>query len=582
MRTIWGEHLKENSILPEYPRPQLKRNSFLNLNGPWAFYMGPADRKPEKLPETILVPFSPESELSGIQRKKGPNDVLIYRRSFVLPEGFHRGRVLLHFGAVDLLATVSVNGRECGTHRGGYWPFTYDITGLLREKNSIEVVVEDDGAESDLDARGKQSAKPGGIWYTAQSGIWQTVWMESVPEVYIRSLRLTPEYDQARIRIELTANGGSGAATADVLTPEGEFVAGSWFKNGVCVVPLPDFRSWSPADPYLYRLDIRLGEDRVESYFGMRKFSTVTVDGHRVFALNDKPIFHNGLLDQGYWPDGLLTPPSDEAMIFDIRTAKDCGFNMLRKHIKIEPLRWYYHCDRLGMLVWQDMVSGGGPYDLWRTSLLPLAGVTKLPDRDGVPYGRGLAASRVGYLSELRQTVELLYNCPCIALWTPFNEGWGQFDALAAARAVQRMDPTRHIDHASGWQDQGWPEIQSRHIYFRPIRLKNDGRALCLTEFGGYILAVAGHKWCDKVFGYKVCRDVKALERDYRKLFTRQVIPHVRREGLTAAVYTQLSDVEQEMNGLLTYDRDHVKVDAERMRECNRRLMEEFARCTEA
>ena len=572
MLTRWGKALDRQDPLPEYPRPQMKRDSFFSLNGLWQYAITQGKCVPARYDGEILVPFSPEAPLSGAKRGPGKEEFLHYRRCFTLPEGFLRGRVLLHFGAVDQTAEVFLNGEKAAEHTGGYWPFSADVTALLRPgENELRLVVRDD-ADDPTQAVGKQRYKRGGIWYTAQSGIWQTVWMESVPEVYIRSLRLTPEYDQARIRIELTANGGSGAATADVLTPEGEFVAGSWFKNGVCVVPLPDFRSWSPADPYLYRLDIRLGEDRVESYFGMRKFSTVTVDGHRVFALNDKPIFHNGLLDQGYWPDGLLTPPSDEAMIFDIRTAKDCGFNMLRKHIKIEPLRWYYHCDRLGMLVWQDMVSGGGPYDLWRTSLLPLAGVTKLPDRDGVPYGRGLAASRVGYLSELRQTVELLYNCPCIALWTPFNEGWGQFDALAAARAVQRMDPTRHIDHASGWQDQGWPEIQSRHIYFRPIRLKNDGRALCLTEFGGYILAVAGHKWCDKVFGYKVCRDVKALERDYRKLFTRQVIPHVRREGLTAAVYTQLSDVEQEMNGLLTYDREVLKIPAETLREIHRPL----------
>ncbi len=567
MLTKWGEALDRDHPLPDYPRPQMKRDSYVNLNGVWQYAVTGSAAAPERYDGEIVVPFSPEAPLSGAARGPGKDEFLHYRRTFTLPEGFLRGRALLHFDAVDQTAAVFLNGEEVARHEGGYWPFSADVTAALRPgENELTVTVRDD-ADDPTHARGKQRYESGGIWYTAQSGIWQTVWMESVPEVYIRSLRVTPEYDRARVRIELTANGGASAATADVLTPEGEFVAGSWFKNGVCTVPLPGFRSWSPEDPYLYRLDVRLGEDRVESYFGMRKFSFTEADGHKVFALNDRPLFHNGVLDQGYWPDGLLTPPSDEAMVFDIQTAKDCGFNMLRKHIKIEPLRWYYHCDRLGMLVWQDMVSGGGPYDLWRTSFLPLAGVVKLPDRNAAPYGRGQAASRTRFLAELRQTVEHLYSCPCIALWTPFNEGWGQFDALGAARAVRRMDPTRPIDHASGWQDQGWPEIQSRHIYFRPLRLKNDGRALCLTEFGGYVLAVAGHEWCDRVFGYKVCRNAAALARDYRKLFRKQLLPHLKKEGLAASVYTQLTDVEQEMNGLLTYDRAVLKIPAETLRE---------------
>lgn len=292
----------------------------------------------------------------------------------------------------------------------------------------------------------------------------------------------------------------------------------------------------------------------------MRKFSYVELGGHKVFGLNNAPLFHNGLLDQGYYPDGLLTPPSDEAMVNDIETMKRCGFNMLRKHIKIEPLRWYYHCDRLGMIVWQDMVSGGQPYSFLHVSALPTLGKVDLPDQDAKPYGRSGVLSRARFRREMADTVRLLYNCPCIALWTVFNEGWGQFDALDMANELKKLDPTRFIDHASGWQDQGYEEMKSRHIYFRPVKLKNDGRALALTEYGGYILAVDGHRWTDKVFGYRVCRDSAALAHDYKKLMLGQVLPHIRKEGLTAAVYTQITDVEEELNGLMTYDREVLKI----------------------
>ena len=357
-----------------------------------------------------------------------------------------------------------------------------------------------------------------------------------------------------------------------VRAADGSFVAGSWAKGGVCVVPLPGFRAWTPDDPYLYTLDITCGEDRVESYFAMRKFSYVELGGHKVFGLNNAPLFHNGLLDQGYYPDGLLTPPSDEAMVNDIETMKRCGFNMLRKHIKIEPLRWYYHCDRLGMIVWQDMVSGGQPYSFLHVSALPTLGKVDLPDQDAKPYGRSGVLSRARFRREMADTVRLLYNCPCIALWTVFNEGWGQFDALDMANELKKLDPTRFIDHASGWQDQGYEEMKSRHIYFRPVKLKNDGRALALTEYGGYILAVDGHRWTDKVFGYRICRNSAALAHDYEKLMLGQILPHIRKEGLTAAVYTQITDVEEELNGLMTYDREVLKIPEETLREINAAL----------
>ena len=571
MRTIWGEHLKESSVLPEYPRPQLKRNSFLNLNGPWHFYMGPAEAQPEKLPETILVPFSPESELSGIQRKKQKGDVLCYRRSFVLPEGFHRGRVLLHFGAVDLVATVSVNGRTCGIHRGGYWPFTFDITDMLREKNLLEVTVTDEGTEVLSDARGKQSDKPGGIWYTAQSGIWQTVWLESVPENHITGLKVTPLFDQEEALIEVETNVPGKC----LLYLEGMIYAAA---SGTPVhVPVENMRPWSPEDPHLYHFSVSFGEDRVESYFGMRKCA-IEKDGNGVprLFLNNKPLFHNGLLDQGYWPDGLYTAPAEAAMVCDIQTMKALGFNMLRKHIKIEPLRWYYLCDTMGMLVWQDMVSGGGPY---RTSVVtvPVAGVfPHRVDNGYKAFGRQSEESRERYRWELEETVKLLYNCPSIVMWVPFNEGWGQFDALEAVERIRALDGTRTIDHASGWHDQGGGDVYSRHVYFRRFRYKKDrgGRAAVLSEFGGYACGIEGHRWSKKDFGYRMFSGEKELTAGIVKLYDREIRP-AKAHGLAAAVYTQVSDVEEEINGLLTYDRKELKVEPDRIIAMNRRLMGE-------
>ena len=573
MLTKWGAALDRSCPLPEYPRPQLRRESFYNLNGVWDYAITASGDEPEVWDGEIVVPFSPEAPLSGAARGPAKDEFLHYRRSFTLPDGFRKDRVLLHFGAVDQIAEVFVNGVSAVKHSGGYWPFSADITSLLREGENVLCVTVRDNADDPTFAYGKQRYKRGGMWYTAQSGIWQTVWLESVPEVHIVSLRITPEFDDARVRIELETAGESRAAiTCDVRGEDGSFVAGSWAKGGVCVVPLPGFHAWTPDDPYLYALDITCGEDHVESYFAMRKFSYVEHNGHKVFGLNNVPLFHNGLLDQGYYPDGLLTPPSDEAMVHDIETMKRCGFNMLRKHIKIEPLRWYYHCDRLGMIVWQDMVSGGQPYSFLHVSALPTLGVVDLSDRDAKPYGRSGMLSRARFRREMADTVRLLYNCPCIALWTVFNEGWGQFDALEMANELKMLDATRFIDHASGWQDQGREEMKSRHIYFRPVKLKNDGRALALTEYGGYVLAVDGHRWTDRVFGYRICRDAAALTRDYEKLMLGQVLPHIRAEGLTAAVYTQITDVEEELNGLMSYDREVLKIPEETLREINKQL----------
>ena len=573
MLTKWGAALDREHPLPEYPRPQLRRESFLNLNGVWDYAITASGEEPEVWDGEIVVPFSPEAPLSGAARGPAKDEHLHYRRSFTLPEGFQKSRVLLHFGAVDQIAEVFVNGVSAVKHSGGYWPFSADITNLLREGENVLRVTVRDNADDPTFAYGKQRYKRGGMWYTAQSGIWQTVWLESVPEIYVKSLRITPEYDAARVRIELETAGGSTAITCDVRSADGSFVAGSWAKDGVCVVPLPGFRAWTPDDPYLYTLDITCGEDHVESYFAMRKFSYMELGGHRVFGLNDVPLFHNGLLDQGYYPDGLLTPPSDEAMVNDIETMKRCGFNMLRKHIKIEPLRWYYHCDRLGMIVWQDMVSGGQPYSFLHVSALPTLGKVDLPDEDAKPYGRSGMLSRARFRREMADTVRLLYNCPCIALWTVFNEGWGQFDAVRITGKIRSLDPSRLIDSTSGWFDQGCGDFISVHNYFRTLQVPREyvptdklqenscpqGRAAFLSEYGGLACRIDGHSSVERTFGYKHFDTLEEFQNAYHTLIEKSLLP-LKAQGLSGAVYTQVSDVEEEVNGLMTYDRRVLKV----------------------
>ena len=562
MNTAWTDKVDLNMPLPEYPRPQLARRLWLNLNGPWEYAITTSARHPKEFEGQIIVPFSPESELSGVNRSLKAGEYLWYRRDIALPQEFTGKRVILNFGAVDQCATVWVNSTQVVSHIGGYLPFSADVTDAVEDGRLLITVRVTDDTDRSFHSRGKQKTRRGGIWYTPQSGIWQTVWLEAVPESYVKNLRITPDFDGAAVDISAEIVGDEDAYA--------HFGGESYLLPAR--IPVPDFEPWSPEHPKLYGFGVTCGEDEVQSYFAMRKFSYVEHNGHKVFGLNNVPLFHNGLLDQGYYPDGLLTPPSDEAMVHDIETMKRCGFNMLRKHIKIEPLRWYYHCDRLGMIVWQDMVSGGQPYSFLHVSALPTLGVVDLPDRDAKPYGRSGMLSRARFRREMADTVRHLYNCPCIALWTVFNEGWGQFDALEMANELKMLDATRFIDHASGWQDQGREEMKSRHIYFRPVKLKNDGRALALTEYGGYVLAVDGHRWTDRVFGYRICRDAAALTRDYEKLMLGQVLPHIRKEGLTAAVYTQITDVEEELNGLMSYDREVLKIPEETLREINAAL----------
>ncbi len=568
MKTIWGQQLDKSNVLPEYPRPQLERNSYINLNGEWDYAITDSEEKPAVFEGKIIVPFSPESELSGVNRTLAPDQWLWYEREISLPYDFNKGRVLLHFGAVDQSAWVYVNGTLACCHVGGYTPFSADITDLLcGERNVITVKVQD-LSDTSHHSRGKQKTKRGGIWYTAQSGIWQTVWMESVSEVYISSLRITPLYDDSAV--EITAVSSADCEGTIVMEDGREFTVEA---NKPAVIPMPEFEAWSPDNPRLYTFEARLGSDCVKSYFGMRKFSVEADEqGVKRLFLNGKPCFHNGLLDQGYYPDGILTPPSDEAMVFDIETMKKYGFNMLRKHIKLEPLRWYYHCDRLGMLVWQDMFNGGEQYK-FTTISVPLVTGRHKKDSKYAAFARKSPEGRVQYYRELDELIDTLYNSVSVAMWVPFNEGWGQFDAEEAVRRIFAKDTTRTIDHASGWHDQFIGDIKSLHVYFKPYRHKKDrlGRAVVLSEFGGYNCMIKGHSFNTKDFGYKKSADTGELLKLYKELYEKQIIP-AKSKGLCATVYTQVTDVEDEVNGLLTYDRMVEKLPAEELLSINRQL----------
>lgn len=561
--TKWGEDLNKNCPLSEYPRPQFKRDSYFSLNGIWQLAFSENQLLNAKYDYEIVVPFSPEAPLSGVNRELKENEYLIYSKQFELPQGFNKGRVFINFGAVDQIAKVYINGSCVGEHHGGYTPFTFEITEHINaDVNTVNVVVRDLCEENQY-SRGKQSSRRGGIWYSKQSGIWQSVWLESTPEEYIKSVRITPDYDNEQVALEYPGN-----ITVEALVYDGkELIAHTTDTK----IKIENFKPWSPESPFLYKIIFKYGKDVVESYFGMRKFSLGNdKNGVPRLFLNNKPYFHNGLLDQGYYPDGYLTPPSNAAMEFDIKTVKDCGFNMLRKHIKIEPMLWYHYCDVNGIIVWQDMVNGGGRYGL-EVSVLPFVGIN-LDDTNYKTFKRTDKNARDLYYNELGEMLDALYNCPCIALWVPFNEGWGQFDSAKAYSFIKERDNTRIIDSTSGWHDRGVTDVISKHIYFTPIVVKQGAKPWLLTEFGGLSIRVKGHTFNDKLFGYKVYKSKEGLTGAYSRLFNKTIIPQISK-GLSATVYTQLTDVEDELNGILTYDRKVQKIDTEVLKKINERVV---------
>ena len=585
--------------LAEYPRPAMRRDSCEILNGPWQYAITQTAEYPAAWQGSILVPYSPEAPASGVGRTLQPGQWLHYHRLFAPPAG-EGGRVLLHFGAVDYACAVQVNGHLVGGHRGGYWPFTLDITDLLNGtgRNSLWVAVQDPTGHG-TQARGKQTLKPGGMFYPAQSGIWQTVWLERVPDNYIQTLTVTPDYDARTVTVRVhTAKPGGAVNLWAMVRAGGVTIAEDWGsdeadQDGEVTLNIPEehFFPWSPDTPFLYDLTVgtnqgeEAGLDTVHSYFALRKWSCAP-DAHGVlrFCLNDKPILLNGLLDQGYWPEGLYTPPSDAAVERELSEVKALGFNLLRKHAKIEPQRWYYHCDRLGLIVWQDIVNGGSAYNLWFVTYLtnvlqPL--LRRFPDGKACRrlLSRAKPAGREEYAHELADTVQALRCHPCIACWVPFNEGWGQFDAGKAVQALRTLDGTRLVDEASGWFDQGGGDVHSLHNYFYPLRIRPQKRTVALSEYGGIAWPMPGHEPPHKTYGYGTAKDRQELTARYKKLQLKTVLPQLEK-GLSALVYTQLTDVEDEVNGLFTYDRAAVKPDANAVRSVNAALAAEFARVT--
>ena len=532
-----------------YPRPQMIRKDWLCLNGKWHFEHGETRRE-------IEVPFCPESLLSGLNLQMEYGKAVIYSRNFIVPEEWHGRRILLHFGGVSRTAAVRVNGKEAVTHGESYLPFTADITDLIRDGENEMTVT----AVNDLSHRhpwGKQKEKRGGMWYTPVSGIWQTVWLEPVPDRYIRSLTILTDGNTAEITAEGTEDGA--VELNGIRYP---------MDGGKVRITVTDPVYWCPENPHLYRFSAETGTDRVESYFALRTLSVERVNGKPRLCLNGKPYFFHGLLDQGYWSDGLYTPASPESYEDDIRAMKALGFNMLRKHIKIEPEQFYYDCDRLGMVVFQDMVNCG-EYRYLRDTVLPALGIGL---RRGDSRLNRDPEAREGFLDAMDATVRQLRNHPSICLWTIFNEGWGQFDADKAYTRLKALDGTRLIDSTSGWFTRRLSDVESLHIYFRKLRTGKQDRPQFLSEFGGWSLKYPDHSFnLEKTYGYKKYEDRESFVRDLRALYLEQVLPLISR-GLCAAVYTQVSDVEDETNGLLTFDRKVAKVTPEEFRSVSEQL----------
>ena len=564
--TRWAKQVSPDNVHREYPRPQMVRKNWLNLNGLWEYAIRPkAEQQPKNFDGRILVPFPAESALSGVMKAVGEENRLWYRRTFEIPNRWKQKRILLHFGAVDWETTVWVNGRQVGSHRGGYDPFSFDITDALNDTAAQEIVLSVwDPTNAGYQPRGKQVKEPRGIWYTAVTGIWQTVWLEPVAQTYFSSVDITPDVDAGIVRFDFQVTGShrNWIIDIDVEDDKGSLKVGrgSTYHGQPYKLDVGKTKLWSPDSPHLYDVKIALRSpegvvDEFRSYFGMRKIEVKKDNSgvNRLF-LNDEPLFQFGPLDQGWWPDGLYTAPTDEALRYDIEVLKRLGCNMLRKHVKVEPARLYYWCDKLGLMVWQDMPNGD-----------------KHVGRKGPDIKRS-DESAGQFELELNRLIDAFGNHPCIVMWVPFNEGWGQYDTARIADLVKKRDPTRLVNQASGWADRGVGDVHDIHKYPGPAAPPTEEkRAAVLGEFGGLGLPVKGHTWQDeKNWGYRSYKTREELTDAYLVLLDN--LHSLIGGGLCAGVYTQTTDVEIEVNGLMTYDRAMIKMDVEKTAAANKRL----------
>lgn len=574
LETKWAAEVSPDNVHPEYPRPQMVRPDWQNLNGEWQYAIRPVEEGiPDKFDGNILVPFAVESALSGVQRRVGSNNYLWYRRTFETDTETN-GRLLLHFGAVDWHTVLWVNGEEVGEHKGGHVPFSFDISDYLNSSGEQELILRVwDPTDEGTQPRGKQVNKPRAIYYTPVTGIWQTVWLEPVPATSIQSLKIVPDIDEGTLSVTTETVGiKDGDLINIVVTANSELIAESSDNpTGEVILAIPEPQLWSPDSPFLYDLEIQIKRntetiDMVTSYCGMRKIS-IGKDNRGInrIMLNNQPLFHLGLLDQGWWPDGLYTAPTDEALRFDIEKTQEMGFNMIRKHVKIEPARWYYHCDKLGVLVWQDMPSGD-------EVALPVMTIiyAMLSGRDvnyeKYPDIQRSTESAENFLSELTSMIDVFQVFPSIVVWVLFNESWGQFRTNEVIDMVRQMDPSRIIDGTSGWIDRGGGDIRDYHIYNRGLRIKGTEpeRTIVIGEFGGLGHSVDGHLAVENPWSYRDYETREGLAKAYESLIRDQLIPLIEK-GVSGAVYTQITDVESEINGLMTYDRAIDKIAPSRL-----------------
>lgn len=562
--TKWGKTVSADNVHPEYPRPQMVRDAWQNLNGLWDYSIADkTDDQPTKFDGEILVPFPVESLLSGVQKRLSFGKNLWYKRTFEVAPEWANSRVLLHFGAVDWESTVWINGVEFGTHRGGYDPFSYDITDALKDSSEQEIVVLVwDPSDKAYQPRGKQVEDPKSIWYVPTSGIWQTVWLEIVPQSYIADIKMIPDVDHGVLQLSarIAGNEGNFSLSAQAMDNESVVAEISGSATDTLSLQIDNAKLWSNESPFLYDLSISLLDgdtvvDTVTSYFGMRKVELKpdAAGVLRIF-LNNEPIFNYGLLDQGFWPDGLYTPPSDEALRYDIEKTLELGFNTIRKHVKVEPARWYYWTDKLGVLVWQDMPSGDASV------------------RGGEGEITRIEASAKQFELELQAMVDTHFNYPSIIMWVVFNEGWGQYDTVRVTDWIVNYDRSRLINSVTGWNDMGVGHFHDIHSYPGPdIPPESPGRGLVLGEFGGLGLATEGHMWDANFWGYRAYDDVEALTGAYTELIEK-LRPLIKDKGMVAAIYTQTTDVETEANGMMTYDREVMKMDVDTVRELSESL----------